>query len=361
MNKTDLGYLLALVRFPKFGGARIGKLRNFFPSMKDAFNASREDLLRASIKPSVVEAFLIEREHLNPKKELALLDEHEVTAIDFDDPSYPTLLKEIYDPPAVLLVRGELPDDTLPHLAVVGSRKFTDYGRRSVEHLVTPIADQAVIVSGLAIGIDAFAHEAALRSVGPTIAVLGSGVDRDNIYPSQNRALASRIIAGGGAIISEFPIGTHPLKQHFPFRNRIIAGLCHATLIVEAGEKSGTLITARLSLEHNREVCAVPGPIDSPMSIGANALIKDGAIPVTSAEDLQNILGLAANAVKNSSYVPDSKSEKDLFELLSGDPIHVDELTKKMQLPTQTISTTLTIMEMRGGARHVGGLYYVRG
>ncbi len=358
MQDLELGYLLALVRFPKFGSVRIGKLRNYFSSMEAAFHASREDLLRASIESPVVESFLSSRSNLNPKAELQLLRNHGVSAIPFDDPSYPPLLKQIFDPPAILFVRGRLPDPALPHLAVVGSRKHTSYGQIVVEDIVRPLAKHAVIVSGLAIGIDALAHKAALDGEGTTVAVLACGVDQ--ISPSQNRTLGHEIIARGGAIISEFPIGTHVLKQKFPFRNRIIAGLAHGTLIIEAAEKSGTLITARCAMEHNRDVFAVPGPITSKTSVGANALIKDGAIPVLEPNDVLEVLGVQTQPPGQNPYIPTSDSQQAIFHLLTNEPIHIDELARQTKLPTSEILSALTTMEMNGGARHVGGSFYVK-
>lgn len=361
MTEQELGCLLAILRFPKIGSKRSQALRAYFGSFERAFHASRSEWIAAGISPSLAEGFFALRPDLHPDGELERLHRAGATAIPMDDDRYPALLKEIYDPPAVLFVRGTLPASALPHLAVVGSRKHTVYGRQAIERLLPRTAESCVIVSGLALGIDALAHEAALAAGAPTVAVLGSGIDNDNIYPSQNRHLASRILAGGGAILSEFPIGTHALKQNFPFRNRLIAGMCHGTLVVEAAEKSGTLITARLAMENGREVFSVPGPITSITSEGANRLLKEGATPAISSEDILEALGIhASSSAARSTFSPHSKEEQMLYDLLGASPQHVDDLLAASTLPAQAINATLSLLELRGGAKHVGGMYWVR-
>lgn len=358
----DLGYWLALTRFRKFGAMRFKKLTVSFPTMQEAFCAGRNELIRAEIEPALADEFLVARESIDPQKELALLAEHDAHAVTVNDPAYPPLLKSIYDPPPVLFIRGTLPDSQRPHLAVVGSRHPSSYGQTVVRDLIEPLAESGVvIVSGLAYGIDALAHRAAIEKRGATIAVLGAGLDHDNIYPTQHRALASSIVAAGGALVSEFPIGTHALKQHFPFRNRVIAGLCRATLVIEAAAKSGSLITARSALESGREVLAVPGSIHSSLSEGPNNLIKMGATPVTAIDDILQSFGLVKpNAKPQDAYVPGSREEKTLRDLLSQDPLHIDELVDRSALPAKTVTATLTLMEMKSAARHIGGMYYVR-
>ncbi|MFH1253408.1 MAG: DNA-processing protein DprA, partial [Candidatus Uhrbacteria bacterium] len=389
-------FLLALVRFPKFGPIRLAKLRGFFDSMEAAFNADRNQLLAAKIEPRVTESFLEARNKLSPEKELLFLEKSGATAISFTDPNYPALLKTIYDPPAVLFVRGRLPESERLMLAVVGSRKPTNYGARVVSNLVEPMAaSNVVIVSGLAYGIDTLVHEATLKVSGTTIAVLGAGVDEASIFPAANRGLAQKIITNGGAIISEFPLGTTPMKQNFPIRNRVIAGLCHGTLIIEAAKTSGSLITARAALEAGREVFAVPGPIGSENSEGTNQLLKTGAHVVTEAEDILSALGLATihttkpplssdNVLRSSakeegggglvvrckpnevrvtkiSPIPGSPEEAEILKLLSTEPIHIDDLARATNKKISEISHVLTLMEMKGSARHVGGLYYTIG
>lgn len=354
----DRTYWVALTQFRAFGAIRIGRLANHFSSMSHAFHASASELIEAGIEPEVASRFLQERIHIDPEEVMRELEVNGIQPVIVKDDIYPPLLKEIYDPPAVLFVRGALPHPSRKHIAVVGSRKASQYGERVTQELVDPIArESVVIVSGLAHGIDAIAHDSALKAGGTTIAVLGSGVDQDSIYPSGNRALASRILASGGAIMSEFPVGTPPLKQHFPFRNRIIAGMCHGTLVVEAAIKSGSLITARSALESGREVYAVPGSIHSILSEGPNNLIKMGATPVTCADD---ILGRKVEANTLPTYEPSNSEETTLWQRLSSTPLHLDELVRGSGIPTPKVLSTLTLMEMKGVIHHEGGNFYTR-
>jgi len=361
MSSSELSYWLALRRFPKFGPKRIGRMIKVFASMKEAFLASRNALIACGIEPKIAEQFIAERVFINPEKELEKLHQNNQQAVTLKDENYPPALKEIFDPPPVLFIRGNLPSPNRTHLAVIGSRKPTSYGLQAVRDLVEPLTRSgAVIVSGLAYGIDAEAHKVTLNIGGSTIAILGAGLDDDNLYPSQHRAIAAQIIASGGALISEHPPGTHALKHHFPARNRIIAGLCSAVLVIEATKKSGSLITARAALEQGRDVLAVPGSIYSPLSEGSNNLIKIGAGAVTSAEDVLNALNLE-NREAPPDYQPGSAEEETLFKTLSKEPLHIDELVIKSGLIISDTMRTLTLMEMKGSARHVGGKYYVRG
>lgn len=358
MNETDRAYWVALTAFRPFGAVRMSRLARRFPTMERAFGASAVELVEAGIEPEIASHFLQERIHIDPEELYRELEVHDVRLVTIKDNIYPPLLKQIYDPPAVLFVRGVLPDPNRKHLAVVGSRRASKYGLRVTNELIEPVARAGVvIVSGLAYGIDATAHDAALRADGTTIAVLGSGVDPESIYPSQNRALASRILAQGGALISELPLHTPPLKQHFPFRNRIIAGLCHGTLVVEATIKSGSLITARSAMDSNRDVYAVPGSIHSLLCEGPHELIKNGATPVTKPED---IFGIEPMPEPTNAYQPANEEETLVWTHLSRTPIHVDELIRSTQLPTPKLMSTLTLMEMKGGIRHEGGQFYTR-
>lgn len=366
MPTDDLGFLLALVRFPKFGAIRLAKLRCFFPSMKAAFEAKKEELLAAQIDQKTVDLFLLERKKIFPEKELFLLERHGVTAVPFSDPSYPPLLKEIYDPPGILFVRGRLPSPQCPTLAVVGSRHPTNYGAQTITSLIEPLVRAGTtIVSGLAYGIDTLAHRAVLQAQGITVAVLGSGLDREHLFPSANYLLAKEILNNGGSLISEFPLGAPPLKQNFPLRNRIIAGLCQGVLVVEAASTSGSLITARAALEAGREVFAVPGSIFSENSKGTNQLIKMGAQIVTEEQDILLALGLEEKppallkifSQKNlESFSP---AEKEIISLLGNEPVHIDDLARKIGKKVSEISHLLILMEMHGHVRHLGDLNYI--
>jgi len=357
---NDQMYWVALSRFQKFGATTLIRLSKHFPTMRDAFDASALDLVDAGVDPKIASRFLQERLHIDPEHEWDQLIRHGVSLLTISDKEYPALLKEIQNPPALLFYRGELSDTSQKHVAVVGSRKATPYGIRVTEDLIGTLARYGVvIVSGMAYGIDAAAHQAAIDSQGATIAVLANGLDEESIYPSRHRTLASKILASGGLLLSEFPIGTPPLKHHFPFRNRIIAGLCHGTLVVEAAKKSGSLITAQSALESNRDVYAVPGLIHAPLSEGPHELIKQGATPVTSVQD---ILGYEASTDIETKEVfqPTNNEEQKIYRVLSAIPLHIDEIIRKTELPPSTTSSTLTILEMKGGAAHEGGKFYTR-
>ncbi len=356
--QADLPYWVALTHFGPFGAVRMARLARRFPDMQRAFEASASQLIESGIEPKITSRFLQERIHINPDALMRELELHGIQAITVQDEIYPSLLKQIYDPPAVLYIRGELPDPERRHIAVVGSRKATSYGLRVTEDLTGDLAREGVvIVSGLAYGVDAAAHDAALQAGGITLAVLGSGIDNHSIYPSQNRALASRIISSGGALISEFPVGTPPLKHHFPFRNRVIAGMCHGTLVTQAALKSGSLITARAALESNRDVYAVPGSIHEPLSEGPNNLIKLGATPATCSAD---IIGIEPAKPSQPPYEPANIQERNLIDKLSKAPTHLDELVRALNLPTPKVNSLLSLLEIKNAIRHEGAGYYTR-
>ena len=284
-------YFVALSTFSKFGPKRFSILRQYFPTMQAAWEATATELRAAGIDQAVAEEFIVHRQKINPAEEMAKLAKEKINVITVAAANYPKLLKEIYDAPPVLYYQGELPDNINFCLAVVGSRKYTSYGQQVVQSLVSRLAQAGlVIVSGMALGIDALAHLTCIGSKGKTIAVLGSGLDRANIYPASNRYLAEQILAHNGLLMSEYPYGTPPLKHHFPQRNRIISGLALGTLIIEASTESGALITASCALEQNREVFAVPGSIFNPNSAGTNNLIKNGAKAVSTAEEIMETL-----------------------------------------------------------------------
>lgn len=359
---NDLKYWLALSQFYKFGPIKFKKLKNYFPDIESAYKASYKDYLEAGLEEKIAEEFMIFKHQIDPDKLLEKLNKEKLSALTIEDPAYPKLLKQIYDPPFILYYRGRLEAFDGFLLAVVGARKYSDYGRQVAEKLVRELVlSNLTIVSGLALGIDALAHTAAIEAGGKTIAVLGSGLDQQNIYPSQNRYLADKIQAHGGLILSEYPIGTMPLKHHFPQRNRIVSGLSSATLVIEASEKSGALITAFHALEQNREVFAVPGSIYSGVSEGANRLIAMGAKLVTGAKDIIETMNLteAAAYIENKKIIPETAEEELILGRLSYEPLHIDELKQLTRLDTAVINSTLTIMEMKGLVKNLGGLRYV--
>lgn len=272
------------------------------------------------------------------------------------DQDYPALLREIPNPPTTLSLLGNFRDWHKPAVAIVGTRKATSYGLQAARELGRELASAGItVVSGLALGIDAEAHRGALEAHGNTVAVLGSGINM--IYPATNRPLAEQIIAQGGAIVSEFPPDLAPERWTFPQRNRIIAGLSHVTLVVEAPEKSGALITAYLALEYNREVAALPGEITSLNSQGTNKLIKLGAAIIRSADDVLELLGLAApdsDALLDKS----DKIENVIMQCLSS-PQSKDEMLGLTQLPADTLNQKLSLLELKGAIKNNGGIYEI--
>ena len=285
---------------------------------------------------------------------------HGVEMVPIFDPRYPTELKEISNPPAVLFVRGTLPPAEAPRVAVVGSRICSLYGRRMAQRIGADLARSGVVVvSGLALGIDSVAHEGALEVEGLTVAVLAGCVV--NPYPAAHAALAEKIIKQKGALVSEFPIGTDPHPEYFPFRNRIISGLSRAVVVVEAQRKSGALITANLALEQGREVYAVPGNADSLKSQGTNDLIKEGARPATSAFDVLEDLGIAVAVPQNGTLgAALSNEEEAVLSFLDSEPVLVDELVEQSGLSAGKVSATLSLLEIKGFVSGLPGSYFVR-
>jgi len=364
MSITEKAYWVAFGQVSRITPIRYKRIINYFPSIEAAWYAGRDELIQAGIEPEVVDDFFIKRESIDPGILWQNILAEGIGILTITEPGYPDLLKEIYDPPPFFYYRGRLDNPDEFRLAVVGTRKATPYGRQVTQEIVHNLAAQKLtIVSGMALGIDSLAHEAAIEAGGRTIAVLGSGIDRASIYPSTNRRLAERIIESGGAVISEFPLGAIGLKHHFPQRNRIISGLSLGTLVIEAGEVSGSLITAKHALDQNREVFAVPGTIHSPTAIGPNNLIKMGARPATSAEDILESLDLTEvkNFMENKAIIPESDEEERILDILTKEPMHIDKIIKKSNLEPQAVTSTLSLMEMKGKVRNLGAMNYVIG
>lgn len=285
----------------------------------------------------------------------------QIRTIARNDAGYPPLLREIHDPPKRLFVRGTLPGAEALCFAVVGSRTPSHYGKQATPMVVEPLAAAGlVIVSGLAYGIDALAHEAALNAGGITTAVLGTGVDDASLYPQTHKKLAQRIVDAGGAVISEYPPGTPGQQGHFPARNRIIAGMSRGVLVVEAKEKSGALITADLATRENRDVFAMPGPITSPTSVGPNRLIRDGAKPVLEAADILDEYGVVQPTTHDQRPTTLTDDERRVLDALEQDALHVDALARSLDLPAAQLTSLLTTLELRGLIKNLGGGVYGR-
>lgn len=354
---------ILLSYFPKMTCKRYHDLLAVFNNLNNAWQATSDDLKKKGWEEKLANEFFDWKNKLDEDKIEKILKHENITCLTKDDDNYPEKLKELYDPPFCLFIRGELkPDDFA--LAVVGTRKYTTYGKQVTEEIVADIARQGItIVSGLALGIDGIAHETALKAGGRTIAVLGTGINEQHIYPGSHRDLAKRIINSGGAVISEYPPGTLPTRFTFPRRNRIIAGMTLGTLVIEAPEESGSLITAQCALDNGREVFAIPQNITMENSLGTNTLIKNGAHLITSAKDILEILQLQdiKDIVENRAIIPDSPIEAKLLEYLSREPTYVDQLIKNSALDSSAVNATLTLMEMKGKVRNLGGMQYVLG
>lgn len=359
----DKAYWIALSTSSKIGARTFAKLLARFDNMKEVWQADMKRLQTAKIPGEVIKNIFEVKKQVNPEQAFKKVEDLGITIITLKDKKYPRLLKEIADPPGILYVKGNIDVLSDFSLAIVGSRKYSSYGRQVTEDLTYKLASRGVvIVSGLALGIDGIAHQACLEASGRTIAVLANGLDQ--VYPVTHHALAKRIIDQGGALISEFPIGTPALKFNFPVRNRIIAGLSSGVIVVEGALKSGSLLTAHSALEYNREVFAIPGDIYRETSLGPNYLIKMGAKLVTSVDDILSELN-----VENLSYehkmkeiVPDSQEEAVILtHLTTAKPVHVDKLTKLTKLSIATLNSKLVLMEMKGKVRNLGASQYVLG
>ncbi len=355
-------YHAALAHFPKMTYSRYQKLAAYFSNFKDLWEAEINDLVPAGLEEHIAHEFLSWRENNPIDKIMERLDKEQIHTISINEPGYPRLLKEINDPPHTLFFRGALPPDQSPALGVVGTRKFTAYGKFACEEIVGPLANQGVvIVSGLALGIDGIAHETTLKNNGLTVAVLGGGIDKKTVAPTAHSRLAEQVIASGGAIVSEYPPGFAPTQYSFPARNRIIAGLSLGTLIIEAAEISGALITTRCALDYNREVFAVPHPINSPTGIGPNNLIKMGARLVTQAQDILEILNIQElkQIVSKAQTLPRNSTETAILGYLSKEPKHIDTIIKTTGLDSGAVNSALVLMEIKGMVRNLGGMNYI--
>jgi len=341
------------------GPARLRALLNFFGDIQIAWMAPNDALRAAGLSQKIIENLLYVRNHIDIQKEIDRATENGIDILTWDDPSYPKKLLEIHQPPPVLYVRGKFqPEDEIA-IAIVGTRRITPYGRKVAIQLSERLAQNGVtVISGLARGVDGVSHQAALNAGGRTIAVLGSGIDQ--IYPPEHRALAEKITRSG-AIVSDYPLGTPPEAVNFPPRNRIISGLSTGTVVVEAGKKSGALITATFAVEQGREVFAVPGNIHGVQSRGTNYLIQQGARPLLDSEELLEFLNLEVVAKRHSArkVLPEDEFEKTILHILGQEPLHIDEIGRQTGLPIEKVSATLTLMELKGLVQQAGVMNYI--
>lgn len=361
-NPDSALYLHAFNLVPSFGPIRLMKVGKYFNCFKEAYFAGELRLLEALGDQSAVKNFLELRARVNLEEEAEKLQKEQIKLVTYKDGRYPKLLKEISQPPALLYYKGVLEDPEELCLAAVGTRMISNYGRTAVPLLVEPLIEAGVtMVSGLAYGIDSAVQQLAVKREKRTIAVLGGGLDDRSFYPKDHAWLAMRILDCGGALISEYPLLAPPLKHHFVARNRIISGLSLATIIIECSLKSGSLITAKYALEQNRTVYAVPGPIFSETSKGANNLIKMGARPVTEAADILddlNLKNLPEKAAARES-IDVSEEELALIRLLGHEPVHINELIRLSSLEPASVTSALTFLEMKGKVRNLGGQQFI--
>ncbi|HEU4744490.1 MAG TPA: DNA-processing protein DprA [Anaerolineales bacterium] len=355
----DKRYWIGFNLIKGIGAVRMQALIKHFGDLEIAWKAAPIDLARAGLTRKVIERIVQARQNVDLEKIWAKIESQGIKILTWEDETYPQRLKEIDQPPPVLYIRGEYLPDDLFAVAIVGTRRVTAYGRQITEELAGYLASNRItMVSGLARGVDAIAHQTALKAGGRTIGVLGSGVDK--IYPPEHRGLAEKMMESG-AIVSDYAPGTPPDASNFPPRNRIISGLSLAVVVIEAGETSGALITAEFAAEQGREVFAVPGSILAPQSKGTNKLIQNGALPLLSVNDLMQALNLTRMGEHKAArkVIPSDETEARLWTVLSEEPLHVDEIRKQTELPIEKVTATLALMELKGMVRQVGGMNYV--
>ena len=355
----DRKYWIGFNLIKGIGAVRMQGLVAYFGDLESAWRADPAHLTEAGLGTKVIERVIQAREKVDLDQLWEKIESQGIKILTWQDEAYPPRLKEIDQPPPVLYIRGEYLPDDLFAVAIVGTRRVTPYGRQVTEEIAAFLAANGMtVISGLARGVDAVAHSAALRAGGRTLGVLGSGVDK--IYPPEHRALAEQMMERGG-IISDYAPGTPPDASNFPPRNRIISGLSLAVVVVEAGETSGALITAEFAAEQGREVFAVPGSILAPQSKGTNKLIQRGALPLLSANDLMQALDLTRVGEQKTArkILPADETEARLMNVLGNEPLHVDEIRNQAELPIEKVSAALVLMELKGMVRQVGGMNYV--
>jgi len=358
IDNKDIKYWVGFNIIPGVGRVKFNQIESYFGSLEDAWKASPAELRRSGLDGKSVRAINERRDKISLDEEMEKLESFDIRVLTCHDDDYPARLKEIYDYPPLLYVRGSILGEDEWCLAVVGTRRPTVYGRQIAEEMATDLArNKITIVSGLAKGIDTIAHQGALDAGGRSIAVMGGGLD--TVYPAENTALAKSLLKQG-ALVSEYHLGTRPRAENFPRRNRIMSGMSLGVMVVEAGKNSGALITARLALEQNREVFAIPGSILSPTSIGTNRLIQEGAKLVSDYTDVLEELNLTAVAqqLEMKEIIPSSETESLLLKHIGAEATHIDEVCRASGLPMSTVSSTLAMMELKGMVKQVGAMNY---
>ncbi len=343
-----------------FGLSRIKKLLKTFRTAEKAWRAPSSKILALDFNGESIREALALREKIDPKLEWEKLKKLNIQTVSFFEKKYPKLLKETASPPVLLYLKGNADLLKENSLGVVGTRTPSSYGRSAIDLIVPKLAEAGLtIVSGLAQGVDALTHAATLNCSGKTIGVLGCGLDQ--VYPKMNETLAQEMLDQNNLIVSEYPIGTPALKQNFPARNRIIAGLSLGTLVIESKVDGGALITAKQALEANREVFALPGPITLPTALGTNQLIREGAKIVLCVEDVLAELKIKQVDIKEkikADLEKLSENEKSIIHLIEAEPAHIDKIIQTVKLKPHVVSSVLTNLELRGYIKNTGGQTY---
>lgn len=358
-------YLMWLSRINGIGIKRARLLLEHFGTAEAIWNATPAEIRAAAcITEKMADALLLSRSEGQLDEWIVELEEKEIAFYSFYHPRYPRLLKEISDPPLGIYVRGELPDDDIDTVAIIGARRCSRYGATVAYEISKELGKtNVVVVSGMARGIDSEGHRGIMDGGGKTIAVLGCGVDI--CYPAENQELMERIVQNG-CVLSEFPPGMPPVASNFPSRNRIIAGLSKMVVVVEAGKKSGTIITADLALDYGRDVFVVPGNVTSALSYGTNALIKQGCPIITEGNDILINLGIAYKEeekvkfkIKTAENI--SAEEKEVYALIEdGDPISAETLCRRLHKDIQDVQYILSLLELSGYIEKIPQAGYVR-
>lgn len=366
MNDEEKQYWLGFSAFPGIGPLRFKLLKEYFGSAQKAWNAPEANLRAIGLGDRLTAKFCSFRKNFSFDEYRTKLLSKNIQTVTLDDAYYPELLSHISDPPFVLYILGDLKRDwKLTHtIAVVGTRKVTGYGEQVTQRITEGLVDAGLtVVSGMAYGVDTVAHQTAIDHGGCTVAVLGCGVDI--IHPKSNTTLYWSIVKKYGLVVSEYPPGTYAEKGLFPARNRIISGLSLGTVVTEGASDSGALITARFAADQGREVFAVPGPITSSLSQGPIELLKHGAKIVTDAKDILEELKIVNNPIIRSSNkliiekIKDvSKDERKILEILKNENLHFDEIARKSRTPISRVGSILTMMEMKGLVKNLGGGVY---
>jgi DNA processing protein len=357
---TDLRYWIGFNRVPGIGPAKVRLLLDHFGDLEQAWRAAPAELRRAGLDRRSVDSLLKTRSSYDAERDLRQLERIGARVLTWDDDAYPVRLREIPHPPPVLYVKGTLVETDQWALAVVGTRRATAYGKEAARVFAGELAASGItIVSGMALGIDAAAHKAAIDAGGRTIAVLGNGIDV--VYPPEHRKLSEQIVQHG-ALVCDYPLGTKPDAGNFPPRNRIISGLSLAVLVVEAGERSGALITADFAAEQGRDVFAMPGHVFARSSAGSNRLLRDGALVALKAQDILeelNMTMVTQHIEARAAIPPQDETESRLLALLSSEAVHIDEISRQTGLPISQVSSALAMMELKGMVRQTGGMNYI--